>query len=147
MLQKTLVGPPGNRFIKSIRRQPGPHRNLFVWTVNDEEWMEWSIRKQVDGVITDDPKLFLDVCDRYVEEHGRDVAPNGSVGGTRGGRKGRKRPGLVRMARLYTSVFLMQVAMVVFTGLFYRRLTKKATGKGSGTAKAVSAASVAGTKL
>ncbi len=27
--------------------------------------MKWSIRKEVDGVITDDPKKFLDVCDRW----------------------------------------------------------------------------------
>lgn len=27
--------------------------------------MKWSIRKQVDGVITDDPKKYLDVCKSY----------------------------------------------------------------------------------
>lgn len=27
--------------------------------------MEWSIRKGVDGVITDDPGKFLEVCERW----------------------------------------------------------------------------------
>ncbi len=39
-----------------------------MWTVNEEQWMEWSIRKGVDGVITDDPKLFLEVCQRWEEK-------------------------------------------------------------------------------
>ena len=33
--------------------------------------MKWSIRKQVDGVITDDPKMFLDVCKKYRGEKPR----------------------------------------------------------------------------
>lgn len=31
--------------------------------------MRWSISKKLDGVITDDPKRFLEVCDDW--EHGR----------------------------------------------------------------------------
>ena len=31
--------------------------------------MRWSIKKQADGVITDDPKRFLEVCDDW--EHGK----------------------------------------------------------------------------
>lgn len=27
--------------------------------------MKWSIRKEVDGVITDDPKKYLEVCKQY----------------------------------------------------------------------------------
>lgn len=30
--------------------------------------MRWSIRKKVDGVITDDPKKFLEVCKSYEGE-------------------------------------------------------------------------------
>lgn len=37
--------------------------------------MKWSIRKEVDGVITDDPKKFLDVCDRW-DDAERDVNLN-----------------------------------------------------------------------
>lgn len=29
--------------------------------------MKWSIKKEVDGVITDDPKKFLEVCKDYDE--------------------------------------------------------------------------------
>jgi phosphatidylglycerol phospholipase C len=32
--------------------------------------MEWSIRKGVDGVITDDPKLFREVCERWERGEG-----------------------------------------------------------------------------
>ena len=62
LLQPSLVGPCGSRFIRKARRAG---RSLFVWTVNRERWMEWSIRKGVDGVITDDPRLFLEVCERW----------------------------------------------------------------------------------
>ncbi|KAJ3944990.1 uncharacterized protein N0V96_005009 [Colletotrichum fioriniae] len=58
MFQKSLVGPVGKLFIRDVKKN---HRQLFVWTVNDEEWMEWSIRAGADGVITDDPELFREV--------------------------------------------------------------------------------------
>lgn len=62
MLQKIMVGPRGNALLRDIKKAK---RSIFVWTVNDEEWMKWSIRKEVDGVITDDPKKYLEVCDNY----------------------------------------------------------------------------------
>jgi len=62
LLQPSLVGPCGSRFIEEARSEG---RHLFVWTVNRERWMHWSIRKGVDGVITDDPKLFLEVCEKW----------------------------------------------------------------------------------
>lgn len=62
MLQKIMVGPIGSTFMRDIRKAG---RSLFLWTVNDEEWMKWSIRKDVDGVITDDPKKYLEVCRNY----------------------------------------------------------------------------------
>lgn len=62
LLQPALVGPRGSRFIRAAR---AAGRVLFVWTVNRERWMHWSIRKGVDGVITDDPKKFLEVCERW----------------------------------------------------------------------------------
>ena len=36
-----------------------------MWTVNEEPLMKWSISRQADGVITDDPKRFLEVCDEW----------------------------------------------------------------------------------
>ncbi|CAM1500954.1 Fc.00g101160.m01.CDS01 [Cosmosporella sp. VM-42] len=89
MNQKALIGPPGRYFLSKIR---AADKQLFVWTVNEERWMEWCIRKNlgrrrskipkvdgeivskmrgdalIDGVITDDPKLFLEVCERYEDE-------------------------------------------------------------------------------
>ena len=52
------MGPIGGRFIRDAHAQ---HRPIFVWTVNDEDMMRWSIRERVDGVITDDPKRFGEV--------------------------------------------------------------------------------------
>ncbi|KAH8599389.1 PLC-like phosphodiesterase [Bisporella sp. PMI_857] len=65
MFQKTMVGPFGNAFLKDVREAK---RSIFFWTVNDEEWMRWSIHKGVDGIITDDPKKYLEARDRYQGE-------------------------------------------------------------------------------
>ncbi|KAI0833189.1 PLC-like phosphodiesterase [Hypoxylon sp. FL0890] len=66
MLRFMLAVPiVGSRFIRDMKRSGHP---IHVWTVNDEDWMEWSIRKELDGVITDDPKLFLEVCNRAAEK-------------------------------------------------------------------------------
>lgn len=58
------MGPFGAKFLRDAKRL---ERLVYVWTVNDENLMKWSIRKEVDGVITDDPKKFLEVCDRWEE--------------------------------------------------------------------------------
>ncbi len=55
----------GARFARDMRRRRVP---LFAWTVNDEAWMRWAAARRLDGVITDDPRLFLDVCRRMSEE-------------------------------------------------------------------------------
>lgn len=63
MLQKTLILPFfGARFMRDAKAKG---RSIFVWTVNEEEMMKWAISKELDGVITDDPKRFLDVCDEW----------------------------------------------------------------------------------
>ncbi|KAI9804531.1 MAG: hypothetical protein M1825_001430 [Sarcosagium campestre] len=62
ILQKVLAGPMGTSFLREVKTAGRP---IFVWTVNAEEMMRWSIRKEVDGVITDDPKRFAKVCDEY----------------------------------------------------------------------------------
>lgn len=68
MLQKTMTGPVGRRFLRDVKEAGRP---IFLWTVNDEEAMKWSIRKEVDGVITDDPKRYLEVRKRYQGEKPR----------------------------------------------------------------------------
>ncbi len=62
MFQKIMVGPRGKSLLKDIKKSG---RSIFLWTVNDENWMKWSIQKHVDGVITDDPKKYLEVCKEY----------------------------------------------------------------------------------
>jgi phosphatidylglycerol phospholipase C len=65
MLQKIMVGPFGDAFLKDVRKAKRP---VFLWTVNDEPSMKWSIYKKVDGVITDDSKKFLEVGETYQGE-------------------------------------------------------------------------------
>lgn len=40
-------------------------RAVFLWTVNDVVWMKWCIGKGVQGVITDDPETYLEVCRNF----------------------------------------------------------------------------------
>ncbi|KAL1912146.1 hypothetical protein Sste5344_001979 [Sporothrix stenoceras] len=67
LLQGILVGPRGNRFIREAHAKG---RVILVWTVNSEEWMDWSIREGVEGVITDDPAKFADVRKRWEDNEG-----------------------------------------------------------------------------
>ncbi|GAB7347658.1 hypothetical protein MBLNU459_g4524t1 [Dothideomycetes sp. NU459] len=62
MLLPILMAYGGKKFIADCAAAKRP---VFAWTVNDEEKMEWCIRSKIDGVLTDDPKLFLEVCKRY----------------------------------------------------------------------------------
>jgi glycerophosphoryl diester phosphodiesterase len=64
MLQKVLLGPIGSRFIRDVKKA---ERQLYVWTVNEKNLMKWSIQKEVDGVITDDPKKFREICDDWTD--------------------------------------------------------------------------------
>lgn len=104
VFQRALVGPLGAHF---LRRARADDRLVFAWTVNEERWMEWCLRrnadaatseqqqqqqqgvKLIDGVITDDPKLFLEVCARWEDEQDgkvvRRASSSGVVGGLRGG--------------------------------------------------------------
>jgi phosphatidylglycerol phospholipase C len=65
MLQKIMMGPFGAKFLADAK---AADRQVFLWTVNEKNMMRWSIRKEVDGVITDDPKKFKDVCDDWDED-------------------------------------------------------------------------------
>ena len=67
MLQQTLSVPYlGKSFIKEAQRKGRP---VYTWTVNDEDRMRWTIREGLDGVCTDDPKRFLEVCDGWEQGH------------------------------------------------------------------------------
>lgn len=62
MLQQIMVGPCGDSFLKDAHEAG---RSVFLWTINDEKTMKWCIYKGVDGVITDDPKKYLEVSKGY----------------------------------------------------------------------------------
>lgn len=53
-----MLGPWGSAFMCEVEKAD---RSLFLWTVNDEQTMKWCISKEVDGVITDDPKKYLEL--------------------------------------------------------------------------------------
>jgi len=65
MFQKLVVGPRGNALLRDAKKA---NCSTFLWTVNEESWMKWCIRKEVDGVIIDDPKKYLEVCKSYKGE-------------------------------------------------------------------------------
>jgi hypothetical protein len=64
MLQGALMGPIGALFIRKVKRQ---NRPIFAWTVNEENRMRWCIKNGLDGIITDDPKKSLEVCENWDE--------------------------------------------------------------------------------
>lgn len=62
MHQYSLCGPCGRRFIREAHSASRP---VFAWTVNAENMMKWCIQRGLDGVITDDPKRFNEICDEW----------------------------------------------------------------------------------
>ena len=64
MFQMLIVGPRGHALLREVKKKKAD-RSILLWTVNEESWMKWSIRQGVDGVITDDPKKYLEACETY----------------------------------------------------------------------------------
>ncbi|EOA90461.1 uncharacterized protein SETTUDRAFT_45648 [Exserohilum turcica Et28A] len=64
MAQAILMTPWGRLF---IRKAQSDGRPVYAWTVNEESKMRWDIRQGLDGVVTDDPKLFLEVRNSWHE--------------------------------------------------------------------------------
>jgi hypothetical protein len=58
MNQAVLMPLWGKAFIRKAQRDGRP---VYAWTVNDARRMRWDIQQGLDGVITDDPELFLEV--------------------------------------------------------------------------------------
>ena len=61
-LQASLAGPFGSTYMRELKTKKRP---LLVWTVNNDWFMRWSIDRGLDGVITDDPKRFLEVVEEW----------------------------------------------------------------------------------
>lgn len=68
--QMVLMGPLGRGFLEEAR---AARRQVYVWTVNSQNFMRWSIRHGVDGVITDHPNKFRHVCDAWEKERRDDM--------------------------------------------------------------------------
>ena len=51
-----------------MREMRGARVPLYAWTVNGDDWMRWAVRLRLDGVITDDPAHFLEVCAEVAQE-------------------------------------------------------------------------------
>ena len=64
MLLPMLIGPMGTKFMRQLRILQRP---ITVWTVNDKALMAWAIKHDLDGVISDDPKTYLDLCKHWDE--------------------------------------------------------------------------------
>lgn len=63
--QAALIGPLGRGFLEEAR---AAHRAVYVWTVNTTTLMRWSIRHGVDGVLTDYPTHYRQVCEQWESE-------------------------------------------------------------------------------
>ncbi|KGO38145.1 Glycerophosphoryl diester phosphodiesterase [Penicillium expansum] len=64
--QMILMGPLGRGFLDEAR---AARRQVYVWTVNAPNLMRWCIRHEIDGVISDEPGRFRQVCQGWEKEH------------------------------------------------------------------------------
>lgn len=65
MRQEPLFGISGPRFIRDCQEDGRP---LYAWTVNQPSWMRWAVDKKLDCVMTDDPKLYLEVARQHRDD-------------------------------------------------------------------------------
>jgi phosphatidylglycerol phospholipase C len=132
LFQPALVGPIGAAFRREVRKRG---RKLFVWTVNEEGWMEWSVRKGVDGVITDEVGLFKEVRDRFGGDGDAEGEGESGVGVAAGmvvsGRSGKGNEGVrwPRMLRLYCLAFFWQGVAALVSLLLWHRLSNRGRGR------------------
>lgn len=59
------MGPLGIDFLHEVQ---DAHKPIFAWTVNKPILMRLCVRNNLDGVITDDPAKFKQVCDRWEDD-------------------------------------------------------------------------------
>ncbi|KAF2994114.1 hypothetical protein E8E14_000665 [Neopestalotiopsis sp. 37M] len=65
MFNYSFATARGSRLRREARKRG---QLVFSWTDNADEWMALSIRNEVDGVVTDDPKRFLELCDQKARQ-------------------------------------------------------------------------------
>ncbi|KAL2758243.1 hypothetical protein ACRALDRAFT_2025864 [Sodiomyces alcalophilus JCM 7366] len=131
LYQPAVIGPWGNRFLRAVRAAPdADDRHIFLWTVNEPEWMDWAIRKGVDGVITDNPEVFLRVRKRY-EDESTDAPEVGDDDTPEAPDDIEPRPtSWGRWARLYLRVAALQVLLTVLMPFLLRTKRFKFTKTG-----------------
>ena len=71
MFNYSFATPRGS-WLRQQAKQRG--QLVFSWTDNADEWMALSIRNEIDGVVTDDPKRFLELCDQRSLKAARKVS-------------------------------------------------------------------------
>lgn len=76
-----LIAPGGRNFIHEAREVHS--RPVMAWTVNEADAMAWSVRRGLDGVVTDEPGRFLRTCADWGQ--GRRVGVEGDGEGEDGG--------------------------------------------------------------
>lgn len=119
MLRFALASPlglGGARFVREMRDARVP---LYAWTVNGDDWMRWAVRLRLDGVITDDPARFLEVCAEIAQEDeakAEGKPPTAKRGGGGGGREGEE--SLVKRA-VDAVKFCAWIALVEFAHLVF----------------------------
>jgi len=98
--------------------------------------MEWAVRARVDGVITDNPALYLEVCARWLreEESRRQAPPPGGRSVVRKAARFGKRRGLVSDALSMAGLLCMNLFAACISVLFtilgrYDRVTIKPRAK------------------
>ncbi|KAI0597341.1 PLC-like phosphodiesterase [Biscogniauxia sp. FL1348] len=122
MLRHALASPlAGPRFLRDMRARGVP---VHAWTVNEEAWMEWCVRRgsggaggYIAGVITDDPVLFREVRERVGGKEGKGEGEGGGEGMDMGEKK---KNGVARAvakgAWFGFEMLLFHILLVVFAG-------------------------------
>jgi phosphatidylglycerol phospholipase C len=126
LFQPALVGPIGAAFRREVRKRG---RKLFVWTVNEKGWMEWCVRKGVDGVITDDVGLFKEVRDRFGDGKEDEARVTSGMVGRGRSRKGDEGVRWPRVLRLYFVAFFWQAVVALVSLLLWHRLSNRGRGR------------------
>lgn len=104
MRQEPLRYGRGGRALLDRCHEQG--RPVFAWTVNRKTWMRWAVQKGLDAVITDDARLFLEVCRQ--EEKGQQEGTPGE--------------GVVGLAKGLAWGMLLMLWLQIFTKRYYKRV-------------------------
>ncbi|KAI0412689.1 PLC-like phosphodiesterase [Xylaria grammica] len=106
MMWQTIASPFGKSFLRDMKQLGIP---VYVWTVNEEAWMEWCVRKEVSGIITDEVALCREVCDRTGNVEGQASSASKRQERTTG-----LKSRFLRTARFWTEMALINCLVTLF---------------------------------